>query len=243
MPNHRKTKKTERKRAHGKSKKQGLRNIIAVIFVLIIIAAVYTDSTRPSMPTPSTFNSTGIISTKILSEVVGNWTYNVTSSAIPAFNLDNSSSSRVYGEEQIFSLYGTAPSSVPPSISITLLNASDSSTAKTELISILFGATPSSKTDGYISNSSNPLENSAVNRIINGVNITFYNIYQNTNSSGLPLYGKTVISPPVFQYVTVFVYPETNIVSEIITTSSTPLSNGSDISFKLAESLARKLAS
>lgn len=130
--------------------------------------------------------------------------------------------------------------SLPQSIASIIIHENSSAFAYNALISVLFGARSLGSISGYPQNSSSSLENSAYKYEVNGTNVTFYNVYMNTNSSGLPLYQNTTISPPVYQYETAFQYGK--YVGIVVSSSPKPLPNGSKISLKLSEFLAATLA-
>jgi hypothetical protein len=178
----------------------------------------------------------------IINSITGSAGYQTANSSV--YNIGNSSDP-VYQSTSLF-LYSnhtnSTPSapSLPQSIASIIIYEKSSAAAYNALIGVLFGARPLGSIGGYIQNSSSSLENSAYTYKINGTNLTFYNIYLNTNSSGLPLYRNTTISPPVYQYETAFQYGK--YVCIILSTSPKPLPNGQDISLKLSEALASSLA-
>ena len=237
-------KKITRKHREAKARPHTQHTLVFVLLVAAMILSIYFTGIGSQSQTNQTVSGqypNGTMSPQEISNLAGGGSYLETSKRIPKFNISNNPESFVSGEEQVFLSNGSNPVSVPSSISITTLHAQDVQSAKTEMLSILFGALPSGTTDGYIQNATNPLENFAANLSINGVYFTFYNIYLNTNSSGLPLYGNTSISPPVFQYETVFTYNATDTVNEVVSTSEKPLPNGSNTSLTIAEAIAKRI--
>lgn len=133
----------------------------------------------------------------------------------------------------------TSKAAFPATITSIVVSTPDNASAMSEVISMLFGDRPNGQTDGYIQNSSNPIENAIHSVLIDGVNITFYNVFASTQGTGLPLYHNISVSPPVFQYTTIFQYGR--IAGEVISTSQAPLDNGAYLNLNISEALFKRL--
>lgn len=214
--------------------------IIIAVMVFIALSASGGRIAGKAGGIPKAYS--GNLNLSIINSITGSTGYQTAN--VSMYNIGNSSDP-VYQSTSLFFYANYSNSTaampmLPQSIASIIIYEKSSAAAYNALIGVLFGTRPLGSTGGYIQNSSSSLENSAYTYNINGTNVTFYNIYLNTNSSGLPLYRNTTISPPVYQYETAFQYGK--YVGVTLSTSPKPLPNGQKISLKLSESLAAILA-
>ena len=233
--------KRNRKTRNKKMRLSAAYVIVVVLLVSIALAVIYGPVTgTPAYSTTISFPNMPSIGTSVILFATHSTSYylaNSTSSTTPSSN-----GSVAYQHTAVFLYHNyTATAGLPASISATTIVTASNASASSQVISIIFGGMPNGETDGYVQNASNPMQNSTYNATISGVNVTFYNIYQSTQTTELPLYQNTSVSPPVFEYLTVFRYGST--VGDIESLSQKPLPNGAVLNLNISEALAENIIS
>lgn len=226
-----------------KTKRLHRRLAVAYIIVIAVFLATVFALTHPSSQLQpgsgsATFPPMPTISLAAVQTIAGNQAYFLasnSSSSAPGLN-----GTTTYVRTYVF-LYRNYTKAVqyPASISVVTMVSASNASANQALIGALFGDRPAGAIGGYVYNSSVPIQNSTSTAEIGGANVTFYNTFESTQGSGLPLYQNTSISPPVFAYTSAFQYG--NAVGEVVSMAQAQLPKAPEITLAAANALAQQV--